>query len=92
MREITLQEVLDAREARAAAQRRLLDKHRRPLLCLTMNIAGPVKRWGTVDLAFRSGAAELDQRLGGRVLERGPDRRPPQGWSASGPATSPRRS
>ena len=70
MREITLQEVLDAREARAAAQRRLLDKHRRPLLCLTMNIAGPVKRWGTVDLAFRSGAAELDQRLEGRVLER----------------------
>ena len=70
MREITLQEVLDAREARAAAQRRLLSKHHRPLLCLTMNIAGPVKRWGTVDLAFRAAEGELDRRLAGRVAEK----------------------
>ena len=70
MREITLQEVLDAREARAAAQRRLLDRHRQPLLCLTMNIAGPVKRWGTVDLAFRAAEAELDHRLAGHIKEK----------------------
>lgn len=70
MREITLQEVLDAREARAAAQRCLLNKYRQPLLCLTMNIAGPVKRWGTVDLAFRAAEGELDRRLGDRVLEK----------------------
>ena len=70
MREITLQEVLDAREARAAAQYRLLRKHRQPLLCLTMNIAGPVKRWGTVDLAFRAAEEELDRRMADRVLEK----------------------
>lgn len=70
MREITLQEVLDAREARAAAQRRLLGRHRLPLLCLTMNIAGPVKRWGTVDLAFRAAEEELDRCLSGRVKEK----------------------
>ena len=70
MRGLTLQEVLDAREARAAAQYRLLRKHRQPLLCLTMNIAGPVKRWGTVDLAFRTAEEELDRRLAGRVAEK----------------------
>ena len=70
MREITLQEVLDARETRAAAQRRLLDRYRQPLLCLTMNIAGPVKRWGTVDLAFRAAEKELDRRLAGHIKEK----------------------
>ena len=70
MREITLQEVLDAREARASAQRQLLDTYRYPLLCLTMNIAGPVKRWGTVDLVFRAAEAELDRCLQGRVLKK----------------------
>lgn len=70
MREITLQEVLDAREARAAAQRQLLDRYRHPLLCLTMNIAGPLKRWGTVDLVFRAAETELDRRLQGRVLKK----------------------
>lgn len=70
MREITLQEVLDAREARAAAQKQMLDRYQRPLLCLTMNIAGPVKRWGTVDLAFRAAEAELDRCLAGHIKEK----------------------
>lgn len=70
MREITLQEVLDAREARAAAQRRLLDRYRHPLLCLTMNIAGPLKRWGAVDLVFRAAETELDLRLAGHIREK----------------------
>ena len=39
MGEVTLQEVLDAREARAASQRRLLEKFGRPLVGLNMNIA-----------------------------------------------------
>ena len=44
MREITLQEVLDARENRASSQKRLLAQYGKPLLGLTMNIAGPIKR------------------------------------------------
>ena len=38
MREVTLQEVLDARDRRAEEQRRLLALHGRPLLSFTMNI------------------------------------------------------
>ena len=53
MREITLQEVLDAREARAERQRRLLAQWGQPLLSCTLNIAGPVKRSALGDFLFR---------------------------------------
>lgn len=68
MREVTLQEVLDAREARAAAQRRLLAAYGHPLLGFTMNIAGPVKRSALGDLAFRAGLEELRRRLGSALV------------------------
>ena len=68
MDEISLQQILDAREARARAQRRLLAEYRRPLLCFTMNIAGPVKRSPLSDLAFRAAEEALDRRLAGRIL------------------------
>ena len=70
MREITLQQVLDARERRVERQRRLLVSHNKPLLVLNMNIAGPVKRSGAVDFAFFEGVAAIDRRLGDRVVER----------------------
>ena len=70
MREITLQQVLDARERRVERQRRLLVSHAKPLLVLNMNIAGPVKRSGAVDFAFFEGVKALDRRLGDRVVER----------------------
>jgi len=68
MREVTLQEVLDAREARAASQKRLLGIYHKPLLGVTMNIAGPVKRSALSDFAFRDALEELRGRLGGAVL------------------------
>lgn len=68
MDEITLQEVLDARETRADSQRRLLASWGRPLLGLNMNIAGPVKRWPLVDFAFWEGLRALRERLGPSVL------------------------
>ena len=40
---VTLEDILRARDARAAAQRRLLRTYRLPLVSFTMNIAGPVK-------------------------------------------------
>ena len=64
MGEVTLQEVLDAREARAASQRRLLEKFGRPLVGLNMNIAGPVKRSGLIDFAFWEALKALRARLG----------------------------
>ena len=43
MREVTLSEVLAAREQRAEAQWKLLKQYERPVLSFTMNIPGPVK-------------------------------------------------
>ena len=68
MGEITLQEVLCARDLRAASQRRLLAAYGLPLLGFTMNIAGPVKRSRLGDFAFREGLEALRRQLGGRVL------------------------
>ena len=70
MREITLQQVLDARERRVERQRRLLVSFKKPLLVLNMNIAGPLKRGGLIDFAFFEGVRALDKALGDRVLER----------------------
>ena len=49
--EVSLQEILEAREHRAAKQKELLAQYGMPLVCFTMNIAGPEKdnsniRWG----------------------------------------------
>ena len=41
--EVTLTQMLDVRERRACHQRELLMQYQKPLLCFTMNIAGPVK-------------------------------------------------
>ena len=69
MREITLLEVLDAREARAFAQKRLLEQCQKPLLGLNMNIAGPVKRSKLIDLAFRAAQTEVRRTLGSAILK-----------------------
>ena len=45
-REVTLMEMLEAREARAGRQRELLEEHRCPLVSFTLNIAGPMKNSG----------------------------------------------
>lgn len=68
MREITLQEVLDAREARAASQRRLLEQYHAPLLGVNLNIAGPVKRTALSDLAFHAAMEALRLRLGPAIV------------------------
>ena len=68
MREITLQEVLDARENRASSQKRLLAQYGKPLLGLTMNIAGPIKRSALGDLLFRETLGELWERVGGAIV------------------------
>ena len=61
---VTLEEVLRARDARADAQRRLLQAHRLPLVSFTMNIAGPVKSSPLIELAFDAGLAALYGTLG----------------------------
>ena len=49
--EITIEQILEARERRVDRQKALLEQYKLPLVCFTMNIAGPEKcnelvRWG----------------------------------------------
>lgn len=63
MREVTLQEILDARDRRAEAQRQLLRLHGLPVLSFTMNIPGPVKDSPLIRRGFEDGLRRLDAAL-----------------------------
>lgn len=63
MTEVTLLEMLEAREARVRRQQELLAKYRRPLVCFTMNIAGPVKTSPLIERAFDEGLCALKERF-----------------------------
>ena len=63
MREVTLQEMLEARDRRAEAQRRLLDGFGLPLVSFTMNIPGPVKDSPLIRRGFHAGLRLLDEAL-----------------------------
>ena len=74
--EATLQEILDAREARVAKQKALLEQYGKPLLCFTLNIPGPEKFNRDVSIAFFVGDRLLRDALRGvRVLYRQLDRK-----------------
>lgn len=64
MKEVTLTEILDAREMRAFNQKKLIDEYKLPLICFTMNIAGPVKVTSLTERAFFEGIAILEEKLG----------------------------
>ncbi|MBR6792979.1 MAG: citrate lyase holo-[Clostridia bacterium] len=59
MTEVTLLEMLEARERRVKRQQELLNQYRRPLVCFTMNIAGPVKTSPLIERAFDEGLCAL---------------------------------
>ncbi len=65
---VSLNELLDARERRAARQRMLLGEYALPLVCFTMNIAGPVKNSPLIGYAFRAGISMLRERLGAPIF------------------------
>ena len=59
VREVTLSEILDAREKRFELQQNLLATHKTTLISFTMNIAGPIKNSPVIDRAYKYGLAEL---------------------------------
>lgn len=63
MRPVTLLEVLEARERRAERQVQLLAQYKRPLICFTMNIAGPIKNTDEIAWGFRYGSRLLQRQL-----------------------------
>ena len=63
IRSVTLPEILAAREVRVQRQSALLAQFGRPLVCFTMNIAGPVKCTPQIVRGFRLGCRLLDLQL-----------------------------
>lgn len=63
MQEVTLVEVLDAREKRVNLQQELLKEFQCPLLCFTMNIAGPVKTSALIQRGFQAGLTALEETI-----------------------------
>lgn len=69
-RDVTLAEMLDARESRASRQQHLLHRYGMPLLSFTMNLSGPVKRSKLSDLLFWVVLESLEQSLGDALIHR----------------------
>ncbi len=60
---VSVADMMRAREQRAAAQQRLIRAHGAPLVCLTMNIAGPVKSTDEIERAFDNALEEIEAQL-----------------------------
>lgn len=61
--QLTLPDMLDARERRAFRQQELLAAYQTPLVCFTMNIAGPVKNNALIRRGFHLGKRYLRERM-----------------------------
>ena len=61
--EVTLLEMLEARERRALRQQALLNAHKKTMICFTMNIAGPVKNSPLIRRGYALGKQLLRQQL-----------------------------
>lgn len=61
--EVTLLEMLEAREKRAARQRELLETCGKAMICFTMNIAGPMKNSPLIRRGYGLGKKRLRQQL-----------------------------
>ena len=59
MEDVSLMDMLNAREMRCRLQRRLICACQKPLICLTLNIPGPVKVLPGVPEAFESGCKRI---------------------------------
>lgn len=60
---VELSDMLAARDRRAARQTELLKEYRLPLICFTMNIAGPIKNSPLIERGFAHGNRLLRRQL-----------------------------
>ena len=63
--EISLMQMLEARERRVQRQLLLQKQYGKPLICFTMNIAGPEKNSPLIRFGFRLGCQRLESALSG---------------------------
>ena len=61
--QVSLMEMLDARERRVQHQQMLLQQYHKPLICFTMNICGPVKDSPLIRRGFERGRQLLRQQF-----------------------------
>jgi holo-ACP synthase/triphosphoribosyl-dephospho-CoA synthase len=61
---VSLEEMLAAREKRAETQREIIGKFQSAIICFTMNMPGPYKRFDLLDHAFDEGSRLLLRRIG----------------------------
>lgn len=64
--EVSLLDMLDARERRVHHQQELLERYHKPLICFTMNIAGPIKDSPLIRRGFARGQQLLRQQFSGQ--------------------------
>lgn len=62
-RMVRLTELLDSREQRACCQRELLERYGGVLICITLNIPGPVKDRPSYRAAMEAAVAQLTEKL-----------------------------
>lgn len=62
-RKVELPDMLEAREQRYWAQRQLVERYHKTLICFTMNIAGPIKNNDAILRGFRMGKRLLEGQL-----------------------------
>jgi len=68
--EVTLSQVLQAREDRVRLQQTLLQEYGCPLICFTMNIAGPVKNSFLIQRGFQAGLQALSEALPAEAIRK----------------------
>ena len=61
--QVSLMEMLDARERRVQHQQMLLQQYHKPLICFTMNICGPIKDSPLIRRGFERGRQLLRQQF-----------------------------
>ena len=70
MEEVSLQEMLAARERRCYLQTQLLHQYKKSLISFTLNIPGPVKVLTDVPEAFASGCQRIETLLKETIKEK----------------------
>lgn len=65
---VTVDDMAFCRECRAAKQKKMIECFSLPIVSFTMNIAGPVKRSGIIEWAFKCGLKCICEKLSAQIV------------------------
>lgn len=68
MNDVSLLEMMNTREMRCHLQQQLLHLYREPLICLTLNIPGPIKVLPGIPAAFENACGQIEALLKERLV------------------------